>query len=298
MCSSDLKTEPGNPVFRKTDAGKTQVAGYRSATEPRKTDVNTTSRMVGDMSRRSGMAPSVKNQELTNKIAPVTTKAPGTLSAPVAKAAAAPKAETPKAAAPTVKQSFSQAYKAARSTSAGSKAQFDWGGKTFQAAAKKSEYVVPSKQIKVDVGSSASAAKPVPTPPSRPADLNVPAAPKPETATAAPKPETAKPASAPDTSTSMSISGKRTEFGNSEKYSMPNDMKGSYEGPSPSNKLRMPKELRGVNEEDKKELPDFKADIKAGGPMTSPLTSKDFAKRPPSTMKEEVQVGDNKYRIV
>ena len=47
-------------------------------------------------------------------------------------------------------------------------AQFDWGGKTFQAAAKKSEYVVPSKQIKVDVGSSASAAKPVPTPPSRP----------------------------------------------------------------------------------------------------------------------------------
>jgi hypothetical protein len=48
-----------------------------------------------------------------------------------------------------VKQSFSQAYRAAREAG-GSKAQFTWNDKTFQAAAKKSEYVAPEKQVKVN----------------------------------------------------------------------------------------------------------------------------------------------------
>jgi hypothetical protein len=49
----------------------------------------------------------------------------------------------------SVKQSFSQAYRAAREAG-GSKAQFEYGGKQYQAAAKKSEYVPSSQQVKVD----------------------------------------------------------------------------------------------------------------------------------------------------
>jgi hypothetical protein len=41
-----------------------------------------------------------------------------------------------------------------------------------------------------------------------------------------------------------------------------------------------------------------KKDMRQGGPMTEPLSSKDFARQPPSSMQECVQVGANKYRIV
>lgn len=40
-----------------------------------------------------------------------------------------------------------------------------------------------------------------------------------------------------------------------------------------------------------------KKDMRSGGPMGQ-MTSKDFAKNPPSSMNEEVTVGTNKYRIV
>lgn len=40
-----------------------------------------------------------------------------------------------------------------------------------------------------------------------------------------------------------------------------------------------------------------KRDMRLGGPMGQ-MTSKDFAKNPPSSMNEEVTVGTNKYRIV
>ncbi len=115
------KTEPGNPVFRKTDTGKTQVAGYRSSTTPSASVKNTQTGMVGSMSRRGELAPSVKNQELPSKIAPVQTKEPGTMSAPVAKPAAAPKTEPS-----SFKQAFSQARKEAGSMGAKSTGQFKW----------------------------------------------------------------------------------------------------------------------------------------------------------------------------
>ena len=124
----------------------------------------------------------------TDKVGPDTSKFTG-----------APKAEP---AASPVKQSFKQAYQAARAAG-GSKAQFKWNDKTFQAAAKKSEYVAPSKQIKVDVGTTAApkpaAAAPAPTP-----AKNVPTIKAPETpAKAAPAPETPKAAPAPKASSGV-----------------------------------------------------------------------------------------------
>jgi hypothetical protein len=188
------KTEPGNPVFRKTDTGKGEVAGYRSATTPRKTDINTQSRMVGDASRRGRLAPSVRNQELPAKIAPVQTKEPGTLSAP------APKAAAP--AAKTQPSSFKQAFAQARKEAGGAKGQFEFGGKKFQTninPAKGAEkYVAPSTQkatsVKVDTAAKpaeqpkTTAAADVPVPPKKPAELAA-AAPKAEPATQSPGPE-------------------------------------------------------------------------------------------------------------
>ena len=168
------KTEPGNPVFRKRDDGRTEVAGYRSSTTPRATDTNTQKGMVGSMSRRGGLAPSVKSQELPSKIAPVQTKEPGTLSAPVQ---SAPKASEP------AKQTFGQAFAAARKEAGGGKGQFEFGGKKFQtniAPAKGAEkYIAPSAQKATSVGKASDAepsttATPTPAPAKAPEQVKTP----------------------------------------------------------------------------------------------------------------------------
>jgi hypothetical protein len=161
------KTEPGNPVFRKTDTGKTQVAGYRSATTPRAgtSDKNTQTGMVGSLSRRGGLAPSVKNQELPKQIAPVQTKEPGTLSAP--SAPSAPKA--PKAEPSSFKQAFAQARKEAGTMGAKSTGQFEYKGGKYQTnirgtgtATKPQEKFVPMSQQKVTSVGKASVDAPAP----------------------------------------------------------------------------------------------------------------------------------------
>lgn len=178
------KTEPGNPVFRKTDTGKTQVAGYRSSTTPRMgdSDKNTQTGMVGNMSRRSGMAPSVRNQELPSKIAPVQTKEPGTLSAP--KPAATPKAEPS-----SFKQAFAQARKEAGTMGAKSTGQFEYKGGKYQTniqgkgtAKAPEEKFVPMSQQKVTSVGKASAA---PSTSTTPGSMKVSAQPAPSSASTA-----------------------------------------------------------------------------------------------------------------
>lgn len=95
----------------------------------------------------------------------------------------APKPAAPAAAPAPAPGSFKAAYAKAREMG-GSKAQFEYGGKKFQAAATKAEYVPMSQQKKVDIGSSttgSTATANVPTPPRRP---NI----GPEAPAAAPKP--------------------------------------------------------------------------------------------------------------
>ena len=109
------------------------------------------------------------------KYAPKTTPAVTPKSS--ATPAAAPK---PAAAATPVKQSFSQAFRAAREAG-GSKAQFEYGGKQYQAAAKKSEYVPMSQQVKVDTQT-----KPTVTQAEPKAQTPGPTAPAPQTTAAKP----------------------------------------------------------------------------------------------------------------
>jgi hypothetical protein len=205
------KTEPGNPVFRKTDTGKTQVAGYRSSTTPSASVKNTQTGMVGSMSRRGELAPSVKNQELPSKIAPVQTKEPGTMSAPVAKPAPAPKTEPS-----SFKQAFAQARKEAGSMGAKSTGQFEYKGGKYQTniqgkgtAKEPEEKFVPMSQQKVtSVGKSSTpaptpAATPAPEPAKTPAPTPAPAPEVKASVTAAPEPAPAKapepaPAKAPE----------------------------------------------------------------------------------------------------
>jgi hypothetical protein len=152
-------------------------------------------------------APNARPATPTKELNPNTTGTPAKLGA--YNSAAGPDATKftggakPAAGAP-VKQSFSQAYQAARAA-AGSKANFSWGGKSFQAAAKKSEYVAPSKQVKTDTATattptSAPAPKDVPTikAPSTPAKIAAPPVAKPEPSpTASPAPSPAPAATAP-----------------------------------------------------------------------------------------------------
>lgn len=96
----------------------------------------------GSMSISKQPAPTVSTSAAAEKVG---------ISQKMSSMTAAPSASAPKpaAAATPVKQSFSQAYRAAREAG-GSKAQFEYGGKQYQAAAKKSEYVPMSQQVKVD----------------------------------------------------------------------------------------------------------------------------------------------------
>jgi|688.fasta_scaffold01392_9 hypothetical protein len=250
------KTEPGNPVFRKTDAGKGEVAGYRSATTPRKTDDNTQKGMVGDMSRRGKLAPSVRNQELPSKIAPVKTTEPGTLSAPAAKPATT---STP--APKSFGQAFSTARKEAETSGNKSTGQFSFKGKQFQTninPAKGAEKYVPASQQKVtSVGKTpAPAATPSPTTPGSTSISKQPAPPASSTTGIS---STAAKVGIPQTPTGMS-----KDFAMGKDLSNPPSVSSTPAAPKPS----------------------------APPPAMSMTDPKAKA------LKEEVQVGEYKYRIV
>lgn len=210
--------------------------------------------------------------------------------APVAKPAATPAPAAKPAAAPAP-GSFKAAYTKAREMG-GSKAQFEFGGKKYQAAATKAEYVPMSQQKKVDIGSSSTGStvtdtsKPsepvkttsgpefpktkssaVPTPPARP-QMGPPAS----DAAPAPKPAPVAP-SGVDTPNVSTPSAKPTamspEVG---RQSAPTDSGSSISvKPEPSSTVPTPKE---------------------------PEKKKDNGIAVESKLNECVQVGNYKYRIV
>lgn len=128
----------------------------------------------------TAMEPTPANSD-ENEFARQAKYAPKTTPAVTPKSSATPAAAPkPAAAATPVKQSFSQAFRAAREAG-GSKAQFEYGGKQYQAASKKSEYVPMSQQVKVDTQT-----KPTVTQAEPKAQTPGPTAPAPQTTAAKP----------------------------------------------------------------------------------------------------------------
>ena len=86
---------------------------------------------VKDLARRGKPEmPAQSKGEQPKKIEPVTTKEPGTLSAPVPKAPEAPK--TPAPGTSQTAQTFKQAFAAARKEAGGGKGQFEYKGTKYQ----------------------------------------------------------------------------------------------------------------------------------------------------------------------
>lgn len=169
-------------------------------------------------------------------------------------------------AKPAAKQTFSQAFAAARKAG-GSKAQFEFGGKKFQAAATKKEYVPASKQSPVNT-SSAAASTPAPAP----------------KATPAPTPK-ATPAPTPKATSNVP--------------SAADQMKAIDATPKPDSYV--PKAARVGRETTSAPSPE----PKAGGFSSAPVVQSDKFQRDDKKktdaqpMQESyVFVGDNKYRIV
>lgn len=301
------KTEPGDPVFRKTDTGKAQVAGYRSSTTPSASVKNTQTGMVGSLARRGGLAPSVKNQELPAKIAPVQTKEPGTLSAPVAKSATAPS---------SFKQAFAQARKEAGTMGAKSTGQFEYKGGKYQtniqgkgtAKAPEEKFVPMSQQKVTSVGKSST---PAATPSAAPASSAPKAEPAPSTANrqglARPSAGSNYTATAP--SGSLSPTPVKQQDTGLSAAQAPDDFTSRRLAPerTPTAATRVPTgipDMAGTATKPKNATsdtggfippaPEVKASVSGAADTTNASTP---SKRPPN-LQEEVQVGNHKYRIV
>jgi hypothetical protein len=290
------KTEPGNPVFRKTDAGKTSVAGYRSSTTPRATDVNTQQRMVGSMARRGGLAPSVKNQELPAKIAPVQTKEPGTLSAPKAAPASSSTAQT-------FKQAFAAARKEAEKMGSKSTGQFEYKGGKYQTniqgkgtPKKPEEKFVPMSQQKVTSVGKSSSSTPLST---TPGSTSIKAQPAPPAAATAGMSSAAEKSGISQTPTKPG-----TEFGAGKSLApLPTtSTPAPAAAPKPSAPLPSMAQPGGGASNDATSGAAKMNAIPQAAPTppngSGSVKFKDAGSAPAKTVAESVQVGNYKYRIV
>jgi hypothetical protein len=284
------KTEPGNPVFRKTDAGKTSVAGYRSSTTPRATDSNTQKGMVGSMARRGGLAPSVKNQELPKQIAPVQTKEPGTLSAPTS---------TSTSAKTSAASSFKQAFAQARKEAGSGQGQFTYKDKQYQTnlnPAKGAEkYIAPSAQKVTSVSKTSSASTTAAEKPSTPGSTSVSSQPAPSTASTAGMSSAAEKSGISQTPTTSG-----TEFGAGKNVSstpMPTTPAPKPE-PATASPAAAATNASAATSTPAAPAPKAPEPEAKGAVTTAPEKKQRESGTSLQNVAESVQVGNYKYRIV
>jgi hypothetical protein len=241
---------------------------------------------------------------------PVTTPAADKPASPAPKAAPAVKP-----AAASAPGSFKAAYAKAREMG-GSKAQFEFGGKKYQAAATKAEYVPMSQQKKVDIGSTTTGSSATATSkPSEPVKTTSgPEFPKskPSVTPTPPKrpemgpPQPYKPASS-DTDFSRSYETDSGEKIGTVKTPTAADTTnpGSVTGKSSSDYGASTRQ--NFNDVRPKSSPQSTPDVKASvTPAPAPAPKAPEPKTPDekkgvnveSKLNESVQVGNYKYRIV